>query len=299
MIYNNHCFYYFNNYIKTMDQYLGRTITGKQLNELLNGMPLLKFMNDSDIHYGMHYVDGYNLDILPFNGTGDCSSGGLYITRLEDYSLYYDRYGGYARRVRILDTSLVYVEKNKFKCDEIFLEKRVLKEDLLKELFTEYTQLDENFLMRMVKNNGYALQFIKDEMKTHEIMLEAVKNSGDALQFIKDEMKTHEIMLEAVKKNGYSLQYIKDEMKTHEIMLEAVKKNGYSLQYIKNEMKTHEIMLEAVKKNGYSLQYIKDEMKTHEIMLEAVKNDGDALQYIKEEMRPEIMKKITEMSIKK
>jgi hypothetical protein len=166
MIYNDNSCYYFNNCIKTMDQYEGRTITGKRLNELLNGMPLLKFMNDDDVHYGMHYVDGNNLDILPFNGTYDCSSGGLYITRLEDYHLYYDQYGEYARRVRISDTALVYVEKNKFKCDEIFLEKRVPKDDLLKELFTEYAELDKNFLM-MVKNNGSALKFIKDETKTH------------------------------------------------------------------------------------------------------------------------------------
>jgi hypothetical protein len=35
-----------------MDQYLGQTITGKQLNKLLKGVPLLKFMYDDDIHYG-------------------------------------------------------------------------------------------------------------------------------------------------------------------------------------------------------------------------------------------------------
>jgi IMP cyclohydrolase len=268
-----------------MDQYLGQTISGKQLNELLNGMPLLKFMNDSDTHYGMHYVDGDNIDILPFNGSGGCSPGGLYITQLEDYNIYYDSYDRYARRVRVSDTASVYVEGYKLKCDKIYLEKRVLKDDLLEELFTEYAKLDESFLMTMIKNNGLALQYIKDEMRTPCIMLEAVKNNGLALRYIKDEMKSHCIMLEAVKNNGRALQYIKDEMKSHCIMLEAVKNNGRALCYINDCMKTPEIMLEAVRNDGRVLQFIKDCMKTPEIMLEAVKNDGMVLQYIKDEMK--------------
>jgi hypothetical protein len=68
-----------------MNKYIGQTLTGKQVNEILDGMPLLKFMRDSDVHYGMKYVDGWNLDILPFNDSGKCSKGGLYVTQLLDY----------------------------------------------------------------------------------------------------------------------------------------------------------------------------------------------------------------------
>jgi IMP cyclohydrolase len=240
----------------------------------------------------LHYTDGDNFDILPFNDSGECSSGGLYITQLKDYIMYYSDYGKYARRVRISDTTLVYVEHNKLKCDEIYLEKRVLKDDLLKELFTEYLKLDENILMTIVKKNGFALQCIDDEMKTHCIMLEAVKNNAGALQFIKDEMKTREIMLEAVKNDGYALQFIKDCMKTHEIMLEAVKNKGLALQYIKDEMKTPGIMLEAVKNNRTAYQYIKDEtmIMTPMLLFEIIKNDKYAQRSLIDEIwSPEMM----------
>ena len=35
-----------------IDDFVGQTITGQQLNDILNGMPVLKFMHNSDIHYG-------------------------------------------------------------------------------------------------------------------------------------------------------------------------------------------------------------------------------------------------------
>jgi IMP cyclohydrolase len=276
-----------------LDDFIGKMITGKQLNHLLNGMPLLKFMNDSDTHHGMHYVDGDNLDILPFNDSGECESGGLYVTQLKDYYLYHHGYGKYARRVRISDTALIYVEQNKLKCDEIYLEDRMPKDELLEILFTEYLQDLLNCgrdIATVVKSNGDALQYIKNHMMTPEIIFEAVKQNGDALQYIKDYMKTPEIILEAVKQNGHALQYIKDCMMTHDIMMGAVKQNGHALIYIKDCMKTYEIMSEAVKQNGYALQYINDSMKTPEIILEAVKISGRALQYIDDEMKtPEIM----------
>jgi len=154
--------------------FIGQTITGQQLNELLDGMPLLKFMNDDDTHYGMHYVDGDNLDILPFNGSGKCSSGGLYVTQLKEYHRYYNDYGKFARRVRISDTALIYVEQKKLKCNEIYLEDRVPKDELLGILFTEYLQDSLNCgqdITIFVRDDN-VLRFIKEHMITPEIILD-------------------------------------------------------------------------------------------------------------------------------
>jgi hypothetical protein len=123
-----------------MEQLIGHTITGKQLNDLLNGIPLLKFMYNDDIHYGMHYMTGHNLDILPFSTISDCSPGGLYVTTLNNYWIFYHDYDDYARRVRIPDNALVHIEEDKIKCDEIYLEDKLLKDDLLKILFAEYLE---------------------------------------------------------------------------------------------------------------------------------------------------------------
>lgn len=184
-----------------IDQYIHQTISGKQLNELLDGMPLLKFMNDDDIHFGMQYVTGDNLDILPFNDTGKCCRGGLYVTTLEKFPLYWKKYGSYARRVRISPQALVYVERNKFKCDEICLEEKMLKEDLLKILFSEYTQyLKDNksnkwkkFVSMMIKKKF--IQFIEPCFLTKNLLMDAIKNDGLALQYIKDDMRTPELLM--------------------------------------------------------------------------------------------------------
>ena len=37
-----------------------------------------------------------------------------------------------------------------------------------------------------VRNNGYALQFVPEELRTADVVLEAVRNNGYALKFVLD-----------------------------------------------------------------------------------------------------------------
>ena len=70
---------------------------------------------------------------------------------------------------------------------------------------TEYEKwYDTKYCLEAVKNDGYALGYVKEQTK--EICLEAVKNNGDALRYVKEQTK--EICLEAVKNNGYALRYV-------------------------------------------------------------------------------------------
>jgi hypothetical protein len=62
--------------------------------------------------------------------------------------------------------------------------------------------------LRAVKQNGFALQFVK--IQTPEICLEAVIQNGEALQFVNTQ--TPEICLEAVKQNGYALQFVDENI---------------------------------------------------------------------------------------
>lgn len=136
MIYHYHCYNLLSfvivliimNRLNPLRPFIGRAISGRQLDQLLNGIPLLKFMDDNDIHYGMYYTDGLNVDVLSFVPSGECSEqssiGGLYVTCLLDYYFHYNAYGSYARRVRIDDDTMVYIEKNKFKCNKIHLEEK-------------------------------------------------------------------------------------------------------------------------------------------------------------------------------
>ncbi len=56
----------------SLDQFIGQTIDGNKLKEIIGEMPLVKFMNNTDVHYGMNYVTGFNKDILPFNPSSKC-----------------------------------------------------------------------------------------------------------------------------------------------------------------------------------------------------------------------------------
>ncbi len=88
-----------------------------------------------------------------------------------------------------------------------------------------------------------------------EEALEAVKQDGYALQYIKEQ--TEEICLEAVKENGYALQYVREQ--TPRVCLEAIKENGDALQYVSGDaFKTEEMTLEQVcKELGREIKIIK------------------------------------------
>ena len=65
---------------------------------------------------------------------------------------------------------------------------------------------DEKHCLEAVKNEGYALQYVKEQSET--VCLEAVKNEGYALKYVKEQSET--VCLEAVKRNSDALQYVKE-----------------------------------------------------------------------------------------
>ena len=65
-----------------------------------------KILNEDETHYGMQYKNGLNVDILPFNPSGDCTHGGIYFSR-EDI-LAFLGYGIWIRKVTIPKDAKVY-----------------------------------------------------------------------------------------------------------------------------------------------------------------------------------------------
>jgi hypothetical protein len=61
-------------------------------------MKYYKITNEEEKHYGMHYQDGLNVDILPFNPAGDCNPGGIYFARTKEILAFLD-YGCWLREV--------------------------------------------------------------------------------------------------------------------------------------------------------------------------------------------------------
>lgn len=69
-------------------------------------MKYYKITNEAERHNGMQYRDGLNVDIVPFNPSGDCEPGGIYFSR-EDI-LAFLCHGPWLRDVTLPDGEPVY-----------------------------------------------------------------------------------------------------------------------------------------------------------------------------------------------
>ena len=71
-------------------------------------------------------------------------------------------------------------------------------------LFSELDEQTPADALRAVKQNGYALEFVKDQ--TAEICLAAVVNRGLALKWVKHQ--TPEICFAAIRSNPWAIEYV-------------------------------------------------------------------------------------------
>jgi len=94
-----------------LNQYVGKVLSGAEFVKILDGVLLVKFVNNDDVHFGMTYRTGLNTDILEFNPNGECSGGGIYFTTLNDMYNHITSYGDYMRYVTLPNDAKVYVEK--------------------------------------------------------------------------------------------------------------------------------------------------------------------------------------------
>ena len=64
-----------------------------------------------------------------------------------------------------------------------------------------YQELFIKKLIEAVKNDGLALEYVPEKLKTPEICSEAVKNYGIALRYVQEEPRTPEKWMESEKTN--------------------------------------------------------------------------------------------------
>ncbi len=67
---------------------IGKTLSGKQFNELYKNTIFCKVLNDNLTHHNFKYRKGLNIDTNIFNATGECSKGGLYFCDMNFIDLY-------------------------------------------------------------------------------------------------------------------------------------------------------------------------------------------------------------------
>lgn len=257
-----------------LESMVGLTITGQQLNQLLVGFPLLKFMNDNDQHFGMKYQTGKNENIEKFDNSGSCRPGGIYITTLRYFCLYERSYGKYARRVRIEDDAMVYVEHCGLKCDKIILEERCEKEKLIESLL--YECIENGIIDTML--DPYIGNFVRffecDKMK-----LKLIEHDHNLIRFFECTQITEEMILNKKIKDPSGIKYIDREAPIETIMNAINGNYGGMIVYLPEELRTEEVFKRAIEKDWTVMENLSKKYLTHELKMFAIKQDWRAIYY--------------------
>ena len=102
-------------------------------------MNYYKILRESECHFGMQYKTGLNVDVLPFNPSGDCKPGGIYFA--SEGILEFLEYGPWIRKVTLPDDAHVYSNPGfpeKWKADKVILGKRRrITDEVVMELIQE------------------------------------------------------------------------------------------------------------------------------------------------------------------
>ena len=269
------------------------TLTGKEFTDRYNKSEtkFYKILKKNCIHNGYEFINGLNIDPIPFNPEGECSSGGFYFTEYNKicYWLTYTKDLTYIAEVTIPDDAKVHIKDNKFKADKLILNlnnKITIKdhecwndEDFCKIAvrtnghYLEFAIVQNDEICELaVQQDGHALQFVRKQ--TEEICKLAVQQYGSALKYVIN--KTDEICKLAVRRDGFFLKHVVNQ--TDEICKLAVQQDGYYLTFV--VVQNDEICKAAVQQNGHALKYVVNQ--TDEICKLAVQQDGYALKYVKD-----------------
>ena len=127
-------------------------------------MNFYKITNEGENHNDLQYKTGLNIDILPWNPTGDCEPGGIYFSR-EDI-LAFMEYGPWIRQVTIPEGVEVYEnprKPKKWKAHEVMLgERRRMDVSVIKGLLEEGADVhaQNDRALRWSSKNGH-LEIVK------------------------------------------------------------------------------------------------------------------------------------------
>jgi hypothetical protein len=67
---------------------------------------------------------------------------------------------------------------------------------------------------------------------TIKAALAAVQQNGVALQYVPEALRTEAVALAAVQQNGWALQLVPEALRTEAVALAAVQQDGWALEYV-------------------------------------------------------------------
>ena len=128
-----------------------------------------KCLNNELTHWNFQYKIGLNEDIILFNPSGSCKSGGLYFTIIENVNKFLD-YGLNIAVIQLCPDAEFYIDPigMKFKTNK-FIIKEILPQT-------------EELCVLAIQQNGLSLQYVQEQ--TEELGRLAVQQNGWALQYV-------------------------------------------------------------------------------------------------------------------
>jgi len=121
-------------------------------------MRYYKFTNEQEIHFGLQYHDGLNIDILPFNPSGDCRSGGIYFTNTQNILSFW---GVWLREVILPEGEPIYEnpgKPKKWKVHQVILSpRRKFDFKIFQELIEQGAVIRDDALRFAVGCNNYEI----------------------------------------------------------------------------------------------------------------------------------------------
>jgi hypothetical protein len=251
-------------------------LTGAEFNARYANVKMYKLVKEDLTHHGVTFVNGLNVDPIPFNAGGICDAGGIYFTEeqyLTDWLGYIDELK-YICPVTVPDDARVYTQlsQKKFKADQL-----VIDLDGKKTIVDFFNFNDPEVCVNAVTKNINTFMGIPPENKTEDLCeLWLCKcpwyYSTVAIKYVPNQ--TPKLCKIAVERNGSALEYINEQ--TEELCEIAVKNSGQALEYVKNQTPT--LCKLAIECNWSALEYINEQ--TEELCKLALKINGNAIQHV-------------------
>jgi len=172
---------------------------------LIQNKKFYKFTNYEELHHGLQYNSGVNVDPIPFNPSGECSEGGMYFfeqSQLLHYPSYVQmRDVWWIREVILLPTSKVYKEQNKYKTNTFFLKERKRFDYDLSGYVTKQMCLDAITIKLSL------LKYVPESLMDKEMCIEAIRNNRWAIRFVPDDVVNEEMCCIVINKRLSTISY--------------------------------------------------------------------------------------------
>lgn len=147
--------------------------------------------------------------------------------------------------------------------------------------------------MTAVKNNGEALEFADDSLKSDRVIASlAVSNSVKALHHVKSEKMTKKdyagILKEAVRKSPDAFELASPNVWSDtKLILEIIEKNPLALNHIHGNLKRDEnFAMEVVKQNGLAIEHLLPmHRKNYEICVKAFEQNVKSIEFMDKTIR--------------